>query len=112
MPLSTDQSEQLFPFDCDQTFTAVLQAMREVKCQDLFEDKILKRIVAKTPGTLFGSWSKSITVRFEPTSSNQTRVIFEIEFPSVVIKMGESRHQRKHVQNILMAASQVLKSRS
>jgi hypothetical protein len=104
-----DKFDQLFPRPQALTFRAISQAVRNTGCEVRNEDNLLSRLTCKTPKK-FQSWGKAMTIRVEPVGQDQSRVIFEIEFPSIAVKISESRHQHAHVDKIINTASMLIQS--
>ena len=110
MALLDHNGECEFPIAKEKVFEALCQAIPTISGMKLESaDKLLGMIIAKAGVSLF-SWGENITIQLLEVSENKTRIQITSS-PKTGIMFGgafDMGKNRKNIENILSATSQIL----
>lgn len=110
MALLDHNGECEFPISKEKVFNAICQAIPTINGMKLENsDKLLGRIMVKAGVSLF-SWGENIPIQLIEVSENKTRVQITSS-PKTGIMFGgafDMGKNRKNIENILSATSQIL----
>ena len=110
MALLDHNGECEFPIAKEKVFEALCQAIPTISGMKLESaDKLLGRIMVKAGVSLF-SWGENIPIQLLEVSENKTRIQITSS-PKTVIMFCEAFYMgknRKNIENILSATSQIL----
>ena len=102
-----------FPMNKNQVFDALCQAILTIKGMEIeSKDKLIGRVIAKAGISLF-SWGENIPIQLMEIGENKTKIQITSS-PKTGIMFGgafDMGKNRKNIENILSATSQILQDK-
>lgn len=109
MSLSSQATQQAFPFDYDKVFDGLLKVLPLVGMRVRNNDRLIGRIEASTGMSLF-SWGEMLALSVSKIDEERTNVSIDSSLKLGINLAGAHRHQ-KNFNKIIMALSKDLQSR-
>lgn len=109
MSVSSQATQQKFPFGYEAVFDSLLGAVQSAGMTVKTEDKLIGRVTASAGMSLF-SWGENVTIVVESLSENSTLVAIDSALKMGANLTGSHRHQ-KNFNKIISEMSSQLKDK-